>query len=53
MRNIMKEILELVIMALFLILAFGAAAYYDTQVYNELYGTTTTTETTTEHYYGE
>lgn len=44
MRNIMKEILEWVIMALVLIFAFGVAAYYDTQVYNELYGTTATTE---------
>ena len=44
MKNIMKEILEYIIMALFLILAIGVGAYYDTQVYNELYGATTTTE---------
>lgn len=44
MRNIMKEILEWVIMFVFLIFVFGVGAYYDTQVYNELYGTTATTE---------
>lgn len=53
MKKIMKEILEYIIMALFLIFVFGVGAYYDTQVYNELYGTTATTETTTEYYYGD
>lgn len=44
MRNIIKEILEYIVMALFLIFVFGVGAYYDTQVYNEIYGATATTE---------
>ena len=44
MRNIIKEILEYIVMALFLIFVFGVGAYYDGKVYNELYGTTATTE---------
>lgn len=49
MKNIMKEILEWVFMALFLIFVFGVGAYYDTQVYNEIYGTTANTEFTTDY----
>lgn len=44
MKPILKEIFEYVLMTLFLIFAFGVGAYYDTKVYNELYGTTATTE---------
>lgn len=49
----MKDIIECVIMTLFLVFAYGVVGYYDTKVYNEYYGTTATTETTTEYYYGE
>ena len=39
-----KEIVEFVLILVFLVFAYGVGAYYDTQVYNELYGTTATTE---------
>lgn len=39
-----KDVLEYLFLTLFLVFAFGVGAYYDTQVYNELYTTTATTE---------
>ena len=39
-----KDVIEYVIMTLFLVFAFGVAGYYDGKVYNELYGATATTE---------
>lgn len=45
----MKDIIEVVLMFVFLVFAYGVGAYYDTQVYNEIYGTTATTEFTTDY----
>lgn len=39
-----KDVIEVVVMTLFLVFAYGVGAYYDTQVYNEIYGATETTE---------
>ena len=49
----MKDVIEIVVMTLFLVFAYGVASYYDTKVYNEIYNATATTENTTEYYYGE
>ena len=40
----MKEIIEVVLMFIFLVFAYGVAGYYDQQYYDEHYGTTATTE---------
>lgn len=40
----MKDIIEVVLVFIFVVFAYGVGAYYDGRVYNELYGTTATTE---------